>query len=192
MSRTFEYDTLFQTYPVKETMHLGGNKSPLSMQAEYDLTLGKITQVTDFNEQVSYYTYDSFGRPVDVIQPGDSFAYPGQTYSYRMADPHRGMFYNYGQDGSLLISYGSDTLMNRISTPAREILLMILYGILLTQRRLSFADYYFQGTFADHSDYHQSLFAGWKSAGFFDLFWRDLLRLVYKHCNQRQSRSTRK
>ncbi|MCP4196183.1 MAG: hypothetical protein GY762_03455, partial [Proteobacteria bacterium] len=119
--RTFEYDPVFQTYPVKEIMHLGGNKSPLSMQAEYDLVLGKITQVTDFNEQVSYYTYDSFGRPVDVIQPGDSFAYPGQTYSYRMADPHRGMFYNYSRDGSVIISYGSDSLMSRISTHAREL-----------------------------------------------------------------------
>ncbi len=119
--RSYEYDELFQTFPTKETMHLGDTKPPLVMQAEYDLALGKITRVTDFNGQLTHYTYDSFGRPVHVIRPGDSFEFPGQIYSYRMADPHRGQFYDYSQTGTLITSFGSDSLVSRISTHAREL-----------------------------------------------------------------------
>ena len=46
--RDIVYDTVFQTFPVSETIDTGG--SVLTVQASYDAGLGVMTQSIDFNQ----------------------------------------------------------------------------------------------------------------------------------------------
>ncbi|MCK4792124.1 MAG: VCBS repeat-containing protein, partial [Desulfobacteraceae bacterium] len=84
--RTIIYDLIFHTFPVEETIHLGGDKS-LSITANYHLGFGKVINSTDFNRNLTQYTYDTFGRLKKIIKPGDTLSLPTLEYSYNLGGP---------------------------------------------------------------------------------------------------------
>lgn len=86
-ARQLAYDPDFHTYPVTETILVGGGHAPLVFQAAYDEGLGTVTNTTDFNGNQTAYAYDAFARPVSVVRPGDTAAYPTTEYSYALAQP---------------------------------------------------------------------------------------------------------
>lgn len=94
------YDTVFHTFPVSETIHVGAGKQALSMTAEYDLGLGVMTASIDFNGHRSTYGHDSFGRLTSITKPFDTEALPTQGFSYHMSDPFRGVVFDYDRDGN--------------------------------------------------------------------------------------------
>lgn len=65
-----------RVYPVYMT-----NTQGHAMSAGYDFQLGKLTSVTDENNQVTSYTFDTFGRLKQVFKPGDG-ADPSLEYFY--------------------------------------------------------------------------------------------------------------
>lgn len=104
--RTIEYDPDLQTYPISETIYLTNNT--LTTYADYDRVLGTVIESTDYNGQTTIYQNDSFARPTAVVKPGDSVAYPSQTYQYTLADPHRGINYVYSASGLLDKTFSSN------------------------------------------------------------------------------------
>lgn len=118
--RSFEYDPRFHTWPIKETIHLGPSGTDLIVTAKYDEALGKVVESTDFNGHTGYYRYDTFGRLITIIQPGDSFDYPTQKFEYRPVDPHRALSYRYDNSGSLTLVYTSERI-STIRTESREV-----------------------------------------------------------------------
>ncbi len=117
--RTIGYDTLLNTFPVKETIHLGDGKEPLEVSVQYDYGIGKIIQSTDYNGHDTFYNYDSFGRAVNIIQPGDSWTYPTQSFSYHIVDPHRALAYVYDAEGTLDLQYTTGKVSS-VQTRTRE------------------------------------------------------------------------
>ncbi|MEM7133202.1 MAG: RHS repeat-associated core domain-containing protein [Chloroflexota bacterium] len=83
---TISYDSLIHTFPVAEYIHLDGGMQ-LSVAAAYHLGYGKITAVTDFNGNVSRYTYDAFGRMENIALPGDTLELPTQQFVYDLGRP---------------------------------------------------------------------------------------------------------
>jgi len=81
--RGIAYDPVFHALPVQETV--GGVN--LVLKAAYDLGLGVMTGFTDPNGRATAFRYDTFGRLAALIKPGDSAAYPTQTFAYQLADP---------------------------------------------------------------------------------------------------------
>lgn len=82
-SRRLVYDGVFHALPVRETIE-GVN---LVMKAAYDLGLGVMTAFTDPNGKSTTFRYDTFGRLAAIIKPGDSAAYPTQSFEYHLANP---------------------------------------------------------------------------------------------------------
>jgi len=117
--KTIEYDPVFHTYPVNETIHVGDEGQVLTIDAQYNLGLGTMTQSTDFNGHTTYYNYDSFGRLVKVIKPGDSSAFPTQRFRYTMVDPERGLIYSYDEDGNVTVGSGT-AVASSVKTEIRE------------------------------------------------------------------------
>jgi RHS repeat-associated protein len=74
---TTAYDGLYHLYPVQMNNALGQ-----STQVQYDLTLGVPLTVTDPNGGTTNCTYDTFGRLLKVIRPGDTAADPSVLYAY--------------------------------------------------------------------------------------------------------------
>lgn len=122
--RSILYDPDFFTYPVRETIHLEAAKPPLSMQATYDTGLGVMTSSTDFNGNVTTYTYDAFGRLTRIIRPGapgDSLAQPTERFEYRAADPWTGNQLLYDVAGSVTAVGGSPgRVANSVRSYLRE------------------------------------------------------------------------
>ena len=114
------YDSVFNLFPVSETLHVGDGKPALGMIAEYDVGFGVMLNSTDFNNHVAQYKYDSFGRLTRLVKPGDSLGLPTSSYTYRMADPVRSQLYNYDSDGNLIIQSGLTTASS-VETSQREI-----------------------------------------------------------------------
>ncbi len=85
--RDIEYDPHFHTFPVRETIHVGGGKAPLSVIAENDYGLAFIYRYTDANGYETVFNHDEFGRLVSTFQPGDSPEYPSLEYEYALAVP---------------------------------------------------------------------------------------------------------
>ena len=106
--REIEYDPIFHTFPVTETIHTGENL-PLVLTAEYNPGFGVMTQSMSFNGHDTDYEYDSFGRLVKIIEPGDSATFPTQVFSYTLADPEQGLIYAYDSQGNLSLTSGSPT-----------------------------------------------------------------------------------
>lgn len=117
--REIEYDAAFHTFPVRETIHVGAESPDLIVTAEYNAGLGVITQSTDFNGHATNYDYDSFGRLVNIIRPGDTFEFPTQSFIYTMADPERGLIYSYDKDGNLTL-INSTVKVSSVKTKIRE------------------------------------------------------------------------
>ena len=111
--RQLAYDAVFHALPVEERIHLGAGQPELAIRVDYErpasaespavpLGFGVITRSWDFNGHPTDYDYDRFGRLTAVIRPGDRAALPTMLYTYRMADPHRGLLYDYDRHGRLL------------------------------------------------------------------------------------------
>lgn len=82
-SRRITYDSSIHTHPVSETIFIGGNVNSVTLNADYDLGLGVLTESRDFNGHATLYRFDPFGRINAIIKPGDSLAAPTESYDYR-------------------------------------------------------------------------------------------------------------
>lgn len=117
--RDVAYDTVFHTFPVRETLHVGDGRPALVMNAAYKLGFGVMTRSIDFNGNAANYGYDAYGRLTSTIKPGDSAALPTEMYEYRMSDPFRGELYDYDAAGALALSPSSPTASS-VTTRLRE------------------------------------------------------------------------
>lgn len=118
--RRFEYDPVFHTYVVGESVVVDESRT-FTATATYDYGGGVTLSTTDFNGHTSYAKYDSFFRPVAILRPGDSANLPSQTFSYRLADPRRRIYYLYAPDGRLTVQPTDDSpLVQRQQASQRE------------------------------------------------------------------------
>jgi RHS repeat-associated protein len=85
--REIAYDTDFHTYPVTETIRLGGSSQDLVYRAAYDEGFGTVVSVTDFNSNQTTFGYDVFGRLINLVKPPDTSGYPTVEYDYDLAVP---------------------------------------------------------------------------------------------------------
>ncbi|MBE0540506.1 MAG: VCBS repeat-containing protein [Verrucomicrobia bacterium] len=85
--RELGYDDAFHTYPVRETIHIGGGSPALVFEAGHDPGLATVTNSTDFNSNVIAYGYDSLGRLTSLVRPGDTAQFPTAEYAYALAVP---------------------------------------------------------------------------------------------------------
>ncbi|MBL9168211.1 MAG: hypothetical protein JNN07_10760 [Verrucomicrobiales bacterium] len=118
--RRVEWDAVMKTYPVREEIVVDPARPPLVASVTYDLGFGVVTLATNFNGHLTRYHYDSFGRLVKIVQPGDTDALPTSAFEYQPADPVRGRAYEYDAVGNLslrLVPLGS---MSRVTTRQRE------------------------------------------------------------------------
>lgn len=88
-----EYDSVFNTYPVKETVYTGGET--LVAHATYNYDYGTMSTFTDFNSQKTSFFYDEFGRLEKVVKPGDSENLPTTSYGYVLNHSVTGGTVNY-------------------------------------------------------------------------------------------------
>ncbi len=116
-----DWDDVFKTYPVRETIVVGDENPDLVMSAEYDYGFGVITHSTDFNGLKTDYIYDSFGRAVATIMPGDTEEYPTVSYEYQLVDIQRSKAFNYDSKGNLSQNFVPDGTSSRIVTRQRVI-----------------------------------------------------------------------
>ena len=119
--RRFEWDDVFHTHVVKETVEVGGGKE-LSTLGEWDLGGDVLLRAVDPAEQETRCVYDSFWRPVALVKPGDTAAMPTVEWAYRLADPVRKVAYSYASDGRLAtgrLATGESGLQ-RTTTRSRE------------------------------------------------------------------------
>ena len=119
--RLIAYDPTFATFPISETMVVGGGSPNLTTQAEYDYGLGVLTRSTDLNGNVTTYFYDSFARPSAMVLPGDSVALPTFTYEYLACDPIRGRAFAYDGQGNLTVTAVPLGSASRVTTRSREV-----------------------------------------------------------------------
>ena len=85
--RLLDYDQTLHTYPIRETILIGGGSDNLEVSATYDFRLGTLLTMTDMNGHVSRFTYDTFGRLEKVLLPGDDDTSPTSLYSYDLGAP---------------------------------------------------------------------------------------------------------
>jgi RHS repeat-associated protein len=85
--RRITYDPWIHRFPIRETIVLGDGSPDLEVTASYHLGFGTPLTVTDFNGNVTRYTYDELGRLHTEIVPGDDPAAPTNTYLYDLGDP---------------------------------------------------------------------------------------------------------
>lgn len=120
-TRHVAWDSVFQTYPVSETIVVGGGSPDLVVTAGYDLGYGAVTSSTDFNGNVNTYQYDSFGRLVKIVRPGDTATLPTLAFEYQPADPIRGRAFVYDSAGNLTVNAVPVGSVSRVTTRQREI-----------------------------------------------------------------------
>lgn len=85
--REVTFDPRFQSYPVRETLHLGGGSEPLTFEAEHDEGFGVVTGSTDFNGHRTRYEHDALARLVRIFKPGDTDDRPTSVFRYGVAVP---------------------------------------------------------------------------------------------------------
>ena len=61
-----------------------------------------MTRSGDWNGNISEYDYDSFGRLVRMILPGDSRERPTRRFEYIPGDAQRNLVYRYTAEGQLV------------------------------------------------------------------------------------------
>lgn len=88
--RELTYDPRFHSYPVTETVHVGGGSANLVFQAVYDEGFGTVTASTDFNGNQTFFGYDTFARLTSITRPGDSTNFATVEYDYALAVPYLG------------------------------------------------------------------------------------------------------
>ena len=74
---TTVYDGSFHLFPISST-----NAATHGQSAGYDYRLGTLTSVTDANGNVTSAGYDSFGRMISLVKPGDTAAAPTNQFYY--------------------------------------------------------------------------------------------------------------
>ncbi len=119
--RRIAWDSVFQTYPVTETIVVGGGSPDLVINAGYDYGFGVVTSSQDFNGNPTAYVYDSFARLVSIVRPGDTAQLPTLAFEYQPADPIRGQAYVYNAAGNLSLTAVPVGSASRVTTRQREI-----------------------------------------------------------------------
>ena len=130
-------DPVFRTFPIEERLTVGGGKPDLVFRAEYVRPAteyaaathwghGVITRSWDANGHRTDYLHDRHGRLTAVRSPGDTDALPTIVYTYRPADPHRGVRYDYDRLGRLgpagtVARVATDRAANAVITDRREV-----------------------------------------------------------------------
>jgi RHS repeat-associated protein len=117
-----DYDPVFHTFPISETVEAGGGMSPLVASAQHDARFGVILRATDFNGVESTVQYDSFGRIVAHVAPGDSAEFPTRSFKYVICDDLRGWTYDYNATGALTLTtnHTPGTIASRVHAYQRE------------------------------------------------------------------------
>lgn len=82
--RYIEFDEIFRSSPVRETIYRGGELDPLVIEADYDLGFGTVIASRDFNGIETRYEYDALARPTRVYRPGDVEDFPSVEYAYAL------------------------------------------------------------------------------------------------------------
>ncbi len=100
--RIIGYDQNRHAYPISETVVIGAGKADLTMQAAYDPGFGVVAEALDWNTNRTSFIYDSFGRLVKIVRPGDSEAKPTRRFGYRPGDSQRNLVYHYTDAGTLV------------------------------------------------------------------------------------------
>ena len=118
--RRVVWDAELKAYPVREEIVVDSARAPLAASVTYDFGFGVVTSATNFNGQVTRYHYDSFGRLVSIVQPGDTDLLPTSTFEYQPADPVRGRAYEYDVAGNLDLKVVPLGSMSRVTTRQRE------------------------------------------------------------------------
>ncbi|CAG1007425.1 partial tRNA(Glu)-specific nuclease WapA, partial [Anaerolineales bacterium] len=77
LTTTMTYDGSYHLYPIAVS-----NMLNQTTRTDYDLALGVPLAVTDPNSAVTNYRYDTFGRLLKIIKPGDSETIPTIEYQY--------------------------------------------------------------------------------------------------------------
>ena len=119
-SRFIDYDAMFGIYPVSESIEVGGGQNNLEAEASYDPRFGVLTSAIDYNAQERSYRYDSFGRLVATILPGDSEEWPTSRYEYVLGDAINGIRYEYDALGNVTETTGLGTVPSVVRTLRRE------------------------------------------------------------------------
>ncbi len=119
--RLLTWDAAFQTFPVRETIVVGGGSPDLVLTATYDPGFGVVTNAIDFNGLATAYQFDSFARLVGIVRPGDTPALPTQIFEYQPADPLRGRSYVYDAIGRLTVAPVALGALSRVTTRQREV-----------------------------------------------------------------------
>lgn len=129
------FDPVFHTFPVEERLSIGDGKPDLVFRAAYNNAEteyaaavhwghGVMTASWHPNGHRSDYLHDLHGRLTAIRQPADSDALPSIVYTYRPADPHRGVRYEYDRLGRLPSNGATleavDQAANLVLTDRRE------------------------------------------------------------------------
>jgi RHS repeat-associated protein len=109
------YDARFNQYAVEEDLMVGDGSPDLSFHAVYDPGLGVVTGATDYNGVNLGFFYDTFGRIVASVQPGDSPALPTMSYDYIPGDPSRNRIYRYDAAGNLTLDVEAGAVSRIVS-----------------------------------------------------------------------------
>lgn len=131
------FDPVFHTFPVEERLRVGGGRPDLvfraayvSPETEYAAAAhwghGVMTRSWDANDHRTDYLHDRHGRLTAVVAPGDTGELPTVVHTYRTADPHRGLRYDYDRAGRLLpagspVPVRVDQAANAVVTDRREV-----------------------------------------------------------------------
>ena len=131
------FDPVFRTFPVEERLRVGNGRPDLVFRAAYvspetDYAAamhwghGVMTRSWNANGHQTDYLYDRHGRLTAVVAPGDTGELPTVVHTYRPADPHRGLRYDYDRSGRLLPAGGGvpvlvDQAANAVVTDRREV-----------------------------------------------------------------------
>lgn len=105
--REIVYDERFHSYPERESIHLGDGNESLVIQASYDSGFGTVISSLDFNGNTTTYGYDTFGRFINTVRPGDTLDYPTVEYDYILAEP-------FGEEG--VINYIETRMLDSTGT----------------------------------------------------------------------------
>lgn len=120
--RRFEWDTTFHSHVVRETVVIGADRE-LSTTAEWDYGGDAILATVDPAGHETRCLYDSFWRPTGLVKPGDTAERPTVEWARRLADPVRGLVYDYASDGRLILrrAVAGESGLQRTTTRSREV-----------------------------------------------------------------------
>jgi len=173
--RQIAFDSQIHTHPVTETIYTAnqdasatGTPQPsLVMQASYDVGLGVMTSAIDFNQNTTYFNFDTFGRIVSITKPYDTTNLPTAAFTYMLqSSASGGQSINYietdlrevaGQSGTFASRAFFDGMGRKMMTRTQSEtngVVVVNDATLFNQRRnvwRSFLPYFESGTLAFNS-----------------------------------------